>query len=392
MTDRNAILRKIIEEPANDDHRLAFAAWCQDDGDDPARAEFIRMQVELARAKHEPPCFGLRCSCHIAELHHRERELLTGQNAAKWCGQESKGKIQWGLEGLQVYAVGGIPPSLRIRTQWSRGFISSLTISWSDWLAHHAALYWHPEQRVECPKCKGSGRAPFANEWQCWTCGTEGKRGAASGTVPRPFVATAQPLELMRLTTLDGQEAVDSATRMFTMEGEEGPRDYRFDRVKCPTCDGRGYNRWTDMYVDGVRQYNDAPGNTVECPDCHGIPLNCWTCDKWPGLEFTMPEAAAHEVAPPAAGWTWRVDRSGLTTPINHFTVIGLLTVHLEWFHQWDGDAPTLGTQFRIDQPNITTEAFLASVEPELRGRERWLRLTAVGIGVPIFRGESVLR
>lgn len=89
---------------------------------------------------------------------------------------------------------------------------------------------------------------------------------------------------------------------------------------------------------------------------------------------------------------TWRVDRSGLTTPINHFTVIGLLTVHLEWFHQWDGDAPTLGTQFRIDQPNITTEAFLASVEPELRGRERWLRLTAVVIGVPIFRGESVLR
>lgn len=74
MTDRNAILRKIIEEPANDDHRLAFAAWCQDDGDDPARAEFIRMQVELARAKHEPPCFGLRCSCHIADLRLRERE------------------------------------------------------------------------------------------------------------------------------------------------------------------------------------------------------------------------------------------------------------------------------------------------------------------------------
>lgn len=378
MTDRNAILRKIIEEPANDDHRLAFAAWCQDDGDDPARAEFIRMQVELARAKHEPPCFGLRCSCHIAELHHRERELLTGQNAAKWCGQESKGKIQWGLEGLQVYAVGGIPPSLRIRTQWSRGFISSLTISWSDWLAHHAALYWHPEQRVECPKCKGSGRAPFANEWQCWTCGTEGKRGAASGTVPRPFVATAQPLELVRLTTWPHpRQRRDYSTEIVTDEGT-------FRRVKCAACDGTAV----------IPSPSGARHAYVQCPKCDGgrFPPNRWTCDKWKGLEFAMPEAAAHEVAPPAAGWTWRVDRSGLTTPINHFTVIGLLTVHLEWFHQWDGDAPTLGTQFRIDQPNITTEAFLASVEPELRGRERWLRLTAVGIGVPIFRGESVLR
>lgn len=228
---------------------------------------------------------------------------------------------------------------------FDRGLVSRLRLSWYEWLHHHAALYWHPEQTAECP-----------------------------------FVATAQPLEVVQFSSVEshhGEYDEDEDGNWIMLATDSGV--YRFVRVKCATCDG--------YIIDDYRGRNLRP-----CPTCHGTPPNRWTCDKWKGLEFTMPEAAAHEVAPPAAGWTWRVDRSGLTTPINHFTVIGLLTVHLEWFHQWDGDAPTLGTQFRIDQPNITTEAFLASVEPELRGRERWLRLTAVVIGVPIFRGESVLR
>jgi uncharacterized protein (TIGR02996 family) len=47
MTDRDALLRAIIENPADDAPRLVYADWLDEHGD-PARAEFIRLQVELA--------------------------------------------------------------------------------------------------------------------------------------------------------------------------------------------------------------------------------------------------------------------------------------------------------------------------------------------------------
>lgn len=388
MTDRDAILRKILEEPANDDHRLAFAAWCQDDGDNPARAEFIRVQVELAQREGERDrCITCArpgeqhhngpCRSPLKAIMHRARELFG--RAWQWI-PEPFAKLEWGIEryGMVTRHFVDKDADRVIDLEWRRGFISSTRCSWPDWLRYHAAIYWHPEQMVKCPTCEGRGKdayvigafGPFPNG--CPHC--------SGGRIPRPFVATAQPLELVRLTTWPDPIALNDtrpADAIYTSAGT-------IVRVKCATCDGTAV----------IPSPSGARHAYVQCPKCDGgrFPPNRWTCDKWKGLEFAMPEAAAHEVAPPVAGWTWRVDRSGLTTPINHFTVIGLLTVHLEWFHQWDGDAPTLGTQFRVDQPDITTEAFLASVEPELRGRERWLRLTAVGIGVPIFRGESVLR
>lgn len=64
------------------------------------------------------------------------------------------------------------------------------------------------------------------------------------------------------------------------MEDEAG-KLYRFDRVKCPTCD--------DMSLRAGE--TDAPDLVRECPDCHGTPLNLWECEAWPSLHFIMPEA-----------------------------------------------------------------------------------------------------
>jgi uncharacterized protein (TIGR02996 family) len=47
MTDREALVRAIIERPDDDAPRLIFADWLDENGE-PERAEFIRIQCELA--------------------------------------------------------------------------------------------------------------------------------------------------------------------------------------------------------------------------------------------------------------------------------------------------------------------------------------------------------
>ncbi|MBM3980677.1 MAG: TIGR02996 domain-containing protein [Planctomycetes bacterium] len=49
MSDRDALIAAICAQPDEDTPRLAFADWC-DEYDEPARAAFVRAQVELARA------------------------------------------------------------------------------------------------------------------------------------------------------------------------------------------------------------------------------------------------------------------------------------------------------------------------------------------------------
>src|SRR5829696_7436743 len=46
VTEREALLRAIIENPEDDAPRLVFADWLDEHGE-PDRAEFIRLQIEL---------------------------------------------------------------------------------------------------------------------------------------------------------------------------------------------------------------------------------------------------------------------------------------------------------------------------------------------------------
>src|SRR5262245_23669239 len=45
--DASSLLAQIARSPADDAPRLAYADWCE--ASDPARAELIRLQVELSR-------------------------------------------------------------------------------------------------------------------------------------------------------------------------------------------------------------------------------------------------------------------------------------------------------------------------------------------------------
>lgn len=107
MTDGYALLRAIEANPEEDTPRLAYADWLDENAaseSDRARAEFIRVQCELAR--------GVADARQLPALNKRERETV-----APYCGVWAK-QLQVPLGGLR----------------FERGFIVPLYLEAADWI------------------------------------------------------------------------------------------------------------------------------------------------------------------------------------------------------------------------------------------------------------------
>jgi len=265
MTDRTAMLAAIIAHREDDTPRLVMADWLEENGE-PARAEFIRVQCELSRDFAEVNNQGIKDGItntgrkrhpRFSELARRENELRSSVCERLEQGKWFPGWNGWSLSTDETF----IARSTKKAGYVSRGFISSVSCSWQDWLTHSPALWWHPTQTEECPECRG-GKIPRWRKFPC-PCGI--------GRIPRPCPASAQPLEKLVLTDHPNDVHLDPTTSQFMFE--IGPDLFRFDRVKCP-C--------------------EVP---FCCPNCNDQPLNLWTCERWPGLEIEMPQAERTEAA-----------------------------------------------------------------------------------------------
>ena len=84
MSPDNPFLRALLAQPDDDTLRLAMADWL-DENDDPARAEFIRVQVELAR--------GSRSASGGTSLEKRQAELLDRERSG--VGEAALGGARW---------------------------------------------------------------------------------------------------------------------------------------------------------------------------------------------------------------------------------------------------------------------------------------------------------
>lgn len=250
MTERDALLAAILSSPEDDTPRMIYADWLEERGD-VERAEFVRGTIarglKASAEKRDGGWFVHGRNGHTILADLLESELATMMPTA--------------IVGSSVV--------------YRRGFIDSITISWADWLCHYERLFWSPRQTVECPVTL-LGNEPIAHQAaDCDVCN-------GTGRIPRPFVNTAQPIETVRLTTwpTDLDERAGSTTDGdFLIVAR-----YRFDRVKCSTCDGQRLIR-----SDGYGNPSEIQGY-VTCPDCHGTPLNLWECKVWPGVQFVMPE------------------------------------------------------------------------------------------------------
>jgi uncharacterized protein (TIGR02996 family) len=116
-TDRDALLAAICAHPDEDTPRLAFADWCDENGD-PERAEFIRLQFEAERhAEHSPARM---------DIDGRAAALLE-RNRAAWIA----GAPEWALDPEW-------PPEVR---HFRRGFLHQIAAKAEDLLASPEALF-----------------------------------------------------------------------------------------------------------------------------------------------------------------------------------------------------------------------------------------------------------
>lgn len=141
-----ALLAAIRHAPDDDAPRLIAADWWQERGED-ARAEFVRIQVELARC---PKCKGtgsrpnpatvgdgtqartvMCCSGRMSKaLRKRERELLTLTNRWAWAGQPL------GDLNNQVRPEYHTEDPSGFMWDFHRGFIESVACTARGWIAY----------------------------------------------------------------------------------------------------------------------------------------------------------------------------------------------------------------------------------------------------------------
>jgi uncharacterized protein (TIGR02996 family) len=221
--------RLILRDPDDDRVRLLWADWAERNGQR-ERAEFVRVQCELARLSEPDRCLHPeRCyyagectdnahgtiSKRASELRCRERELWS--KCEKWFPN---------LPGCYRTSSCGIRPEIctteGILYVATRGFISELTCSLEDFQRHEPKLLWWPERK--CERCGGSGERFIQlttgyTGGPCVACHGEGEIAGATDdgamdigdimipTVPRCVSLTHQPITKVTLTTYPFQQA-----------------------------------------------------------------------------------------------------------------------------------------------------------------------------------------
>jgi uncharacterized protein (TIGR02996 family) len=155
------LLEAVVAEPDSDLHRLAFADRLEETGADVARADFIRVQLELARparcgweVEDGAPCpqynarrpsYRLQVWCPacaarenaLPRLQRRNQELL--QDAVYWrawladiyriTGRAAVGDADACAEGRGTFAV-----------RFRRGFVAGVKLPCADWMGFGPAL------------------------------------------------------------------------------------------------------------------------------------------------------------------------------------------------------------------------------------------------------------
>lgn len=134
---RDIFYADIAKNPEDDSLRLICADWLEEEGGDPARAEFIRAQVGFAKTPRE-------------EL-RRLAASLEWSYGARWLREDLPGSL--------------LPIKSEWFYGWRRGFIGGLTVPCGAWIRYGPALVKTlPLEEVglgnRSPYAPG---APFAN-------------------------------------------------------------------------------------------------------------------------------------------------------------------------------------------------------------------------------------
>lgn len=165
MTDADPLLATILAHPEDDLPRLVYADWLEERGEH-ERAEFIRVQCELAKSPHckttvnYPPNYiydrAKLWNCERCLLMFRERKLMDasdGDNLRSWLGN---------LGGYKPFAdpTGCGWDSGQIRVTLRRGFVESVRLPLAAFMGGEdcRCVLQGGEPWESCHACAGTGR------------------------------------------------------------------------------------------------------------------------------------------------------------------------------------------------------------------------------------------
>ena len=158
-SDGEALYRAILDNPADDVVRLVYADWLEESGTDAARAEFIRVQCELARlldtqGLREAPCHE---NARIYTLNRRQRELLAA-NRRGWAhvvcpNCKGTGACDGGSVGLYACpecsasrkdypGTGDAMQREGLRYEFRRGFVEVVKVPGLAWVMEFVPPKW----------------------------------------------------------------------------------------------------------------------------------------------------------------------------------------------------------------------------------------------------------
>ncbi|VTR93228.1 leucine-rich repeat-containing protein typical subtype : Repeat-companion domain protein OS=Isosphaera pallida (strain ATCC 43644 / DSM 9630 / IS1B) GN=Isop_0392 PE=4 SV=1 [Gemmata massiliana] len=183
MTDEPALLATILAHPDEDTPRLMFADWLQEHNQ-PLRAEFVRVQVQLADLLRRMARAGLRptprartateCKRYPELFALLARQALIWPTYGEWFPfgplpqDHAAATCENIFNKLCVYAAVNHLPWVSL-TQ--RGFLKAVQCPAASWLAHaDAILARHPVERVrltDVPGALGQIRLGWRNGHKC---------------------------------------------------------------------------------------------------------------------------------------------------------------------------------------------------------------------------------
>jgi uncharacterized protein (TIGR02996 family) len=235
-TDELTLIAAVCADPDDDTPRLVLADWLDEHGQTD-RAEFVRLQVELATLEvatdsevHNTGMCSPYCrDCpRLEELRRTEKRLWlprpddTGNYPPySWLSElpgytltitpDESGEVAWYKDNGD-----GTP---RIGGTVRRGFVESVQCSWNQWLEIERALCWWPGAVDVCELCEGGALRLYRGGTRraCPDC-------SGTGTAPRPVPPTAQPVREVVLTARPPSGRVTlfnatAATRDFVADG-----------------------------------------------------------------------------------------------------------------------------------------------------------------------------
>ncbi len=238
MDRRAAFLADILAHPADDAPRLIFADWLEEHGGEPERAEFIRVQCQIAAAPRNPHGNCSYCGifsgphrrgCTLEYPCQREEKLLDVAAAKNWTGF-STNVDEWWLK---------------------RGFVAKVKLSWEWWkvLDWHIAIH-HPIENVilttapDDDECIARGAAVrHVNGKSVWTFKTW--PGVEFEFPPYPHTNQPPEVVIRESATLGIVEPATNPWQRVTVRQENPGRAWM---VICQACaPQRSARAWSEV-------------------------------------------------------------------------------------------------------------------------------------------------